>query len=74
MLPNLDSAEKYLLLPSVLGAAGLLMVLVELERTREGIIVVFGCLTLDARAKEAFVGVVIAAGRPDFVDNIFGAD
>lgn len=74
MLPNLDRAEKYLLLPSVLGAAGLLMVLVEFERAREGIIDVFGCLTLDARAKEACVGVVIAAGRPDWVWNSFGVN
>ncbi len=74
MLPNLDSEEKYLLLPSVLGAAGLFMVLVELKRTREGIMDVFVCLTLDARASDAFVGVVTAAGRLEFVVNSFGAD
>lgn len=74
MLPNRDSDEKYLLLPSVLGAAGLFQVLVEFERAREGIIDVLECLTLDARANEAFVGVVIAAGRPGIVVKSLESD
>ena len=66
MPPNLDRDEKYLLPPSVFGAVGLLRVFVEFERESEGIMDVLGCLALAARANDAFVGVVIAVGRPDF--------
>ena len=58
-LPNLAN-EKYLLLPSDLD--GLASVFIALLRPSDGIIEPFVDLTLVARAKEAFVGVVMALG------------
>ena len=61
ILPNLLRDDKYLLLPSDLGA--LLSVFVEALRLSEGIMEVFSDFTLAERASEAFVGVVMALGR-----------
>lgn len=65
MLPKRESEEKYLLLPSVFGAIGLPRVFVEADLLSDGIIEVFIDFTLTDRAKEAFVGVVIALGTAD---------
>ncbi len=66
MLPNLDKEDRYLLLPSVFGATGLASVLVDALRVNEGIIEVLDALTLAARARDDFVGVVTALGRPEW--------
>lgn len=66
MLPKRDSEDRYLLLPSVFGIAGLLSVFVEADRVNDGIIEVFILLTLAERANEAFVGVVTALGKPEW--------
>lgn len=61
MLPNLLKDERYLLLPSDLGA--LLSVFVDALRLRDGIMEVFIDLILAERARDALVGVVMALGR-----------
>jgi len=61
ILPNLLKDDRYLLLPSDLGA--LLSVFVEALRLRDGIMEVFIDFTLAERAREALVGVVMALGR-----------
>lgn len=66
MLPSLASEERYLLLPSVFAPAGLPRVFVEGERLSDGIMLDLRLLTLVARASDDLVGVVTAAGRPDF--------
>lgn len=66
MLPKRDSEERYLLLPSVFGIAGLWRVFVEADRVNDGIMEVFMHLTLADRASEAFVGVVTALGKPEW--------
>lgn len=67
ILPNLDSEDMYLLLlPSVFGIVGLLdNVFVDADLPKEGIMEVLKLLTLAERAREAFVGVVTALGRPE---------
>ena len=65
ILPKRAKEEKYLLLPSVLGTAVLFKVLVEADLLRDGIMEVFICFTLTERARDAFVGVVTALGRPE---------
>ena len=59
MLPNLLREERYLLLPSDLGA---FRVFVEALRLSDGIMVVFMVLTLADRARDDLVGVVAALG------------
>lgn len=61
MLPNLLKDERYLLLPSDLGA--LLNIFVDALRLRDGIMEVFIDFVLAERAREASVGVVMALGR-----------
>lgn len=61
MLPNLLKDERYLLLPSDLGA--LLSVFVDALPLRDGIMEVFIDFILAERAREALVGVVMALGR-----------
>lgn len=61
MLPNLLKDERYLLLPSDLGA--LLSVFVDALGLRDGIMEVFIDFILAERAREASVGVVMALGR-----------
>lgn len=65
MLPKREKEERYLLLGSVFAIAGLLSVFVDAERLRDGIMEVFMYFTLAARAKDAWVGVVAALGRPE---------
>lgn len=72
MLPKRDNEARYLLLPSVLGIAGLLRVFVEADRLKDGIIVVFIFFTLADRANDAFVGVVTALGKPEGTGNLEG--
>lgn len=66
ILPKRDRDERYLLLPSVFGIAGLLRVFVEADRLKDGIMQVFMFFTLADRANDAFVGVVTALGSPEF--------
>ena len=66
MLPSLAREDRYFLLPSVFETAGVPRVLVEGERLSEGIMLDLMLLTLAARASDDLVGVVTAAGRPDF--------
>lgn len=72
MLPKRDKEERYLLLPSVFGIAGLLRVFVEADRLKDGIMEVLIFFTLAERANDAFVGVVIALGKPDGVCTLEG--
>ena len=65
MLPKRESEERYLLLPSVFGATGLARVFVEADLLNDGIMEVFNDFTLTERAKDAFVGVVTALGKPE---------
>lgn len=65
ILPKRESEERYLLLPSVFGTAGLLRVFVEADLLNDGIIEFLIDFTLTERAKDAFVGVVTALGKPD---------
>lgn len=58
----LESDDKYLLRPSVLGAAGEPKVYDDCVRGRLGILLAFRCLVLADRAREALVGVVMALG------------
>lgn len=64
ILPKRESEERYLLLPSVFGAIGLPKVFVEADLLNDGIMDTFIDFTLAERAKDAFVGVVTALGRP----------
>lgn len=74
MLPNLDREDRYLLLPSVFGATGLASVFVDALRLNEGIMEVLGAFTLAARARDDFVGVVTALGRPEWALTCAGDD
>ncbi len=65
ILPKRESEERYLLLPSVFGAAGLPRVFIEADLLIDGIMEVFIDFTLAERARDAFVGVVTALGKPD---------
>ena len=74
MLPNLDTEDRYLLLPSVFGATGLASVFVDALRLSEGILEALVALTLAARARDDFVGVVTALGRPEWDLTCVGDD